>query len=68
MKRWVKNFSSPFLVGRKTENEKFAGAEITYTIEVYARWKALQVEQRIILVMDLQKHLILLIKTRKCVS
>jgi prolyl-tRNA synthetase len=23
----------PFLVGRKTENEKFAGAEITYTIE-----------------------------------
>ena len=48
----------PVIKGRKTDKEKFAGAEATYTIEALMHdGKALQV-QATISVMDLQRHLV----------
>ena len=50
----------PVIKGRKTDKEKFAGAEATYTIEALMHdGKALQsVVQAITLVMDLPRHLV----------
>ena len=49
----------PVIKGRKTDKEKFAGAEATYTIEALMHdGKALQSGTSTISVMDLQRHLV----------
>ena len=56
----------PVVKGRKTDKEKFAGAEATYTIEALMHdGKALQSGTLITSEMDLQKHLVFSIQIKK---
>ena len=56
----------PVIRGQKTEKEKFAGAEATYTIEALMHdGKALQSGTSHNLAMDLQKHSASSIQTKR---
>ena len=55
----------PVIKGQKTEKEKFAGAEATYTIESLMHdGEHFSLEPAITLVMDLQEHLASSIQTK----